>query len=414
MLPRAPLFRFFLLLLSLCAVLCACKQEGPRRAAEPPTVAWIHIRPERLALDMELLGRTKAFLTAEVRPQVDGIILERRFTEGTDVRAGKVLYRIDPALYRAAVESAKAALAEARAALAVARRTEERYRPLAAKKAVSREDFDKAQAARQQAEARVEAARAALETAAVNLAYTEVKAPVSGRIGRSSVTPGALVTRHQSEALATVQNLEKIYVDLRLSSVQWLDLQAAFAEGRLKSPADADGTGGASLHAALVLENGATYARRLPDGGGEPIQGLVQFTEVTVGESTGALTVRALFPNPDRLLLPGMHVRCVMREGVDEAAVLIPQKALRFDNKGRALALVLRESPEKAGGEPLFTLEQRVLELGRTVGNRQLIRAGLSPGERVAADGGLALPTGQKVRAAAEEQRAETADAKEE
>ena len=368
----------------------ACDRRSPKKAPadEPPTVSYMELKEEPVTLHMELPGRAQAFLVAEVRPQVGGILLERRFAEGADVREGELLYRIDPAPYRAARRSAEAELADARAALRAARLTEERYRPLALKKAVSRHDYDNALSARGQAEARLAAAEARLERAAIDLAHTEVKSPVSGRIGRSNFTAGALVTQNQAEPLATVQRLDEMYVDLSQSSAEWLELREALARGRL-----ARGEEG-GLPVTLVLENGRPYAR-LADG--EPITGRLQFSDVTVSRATGSITLRAVFPNPDRLLLPGMFVRAALPEGTDERAILVPQRAVSHDSRGRPVAHVLKDDPEGPAGFVL--LEPRILEIRRAVGPRWLVASGLRAGERLVVEHNPRLRAGRPARA---------------
>jgi len=278
---------------------CGKKTAGTPPPSGPPEVGVVTIQLQRVALTTELPGRTSPHLIAEVRPQVSGIIQKRLFTEGSDVTAGQVLYQIDPATYQAAYASAKAALARAEANLIPARLKEERFRDLVKVKAVSQQDYDDASAAIKQAEADVASAKAAVETARINLAYTRVTAPISGRIGRSTVTDGALVTANQPTALATIQQLSSMYVDVTQSSSELLILKRNLASGLLKN------NGSAQARVKLLLEDGSAY----------PLPGTLKFSEVTVDQSTGSLTLRAVFPNPQQLLLPGMFVRAILEGG---------------------------------------------------------------------------------------------------
>ncbi|RTL00195.1 MAG: efflux RND transporter periplasmic adaptor subunit, partial [Lysobacterales bacterium] len=299
---------------------------------------------------------------AEVRPQVGGIIEQRLFREGAEVGAGELLYRIDPASFQAAYDSAKAALAKAQADIRSVQLKAERYKDLVRIKAVSDQDYDDARAALAQAQAEVEAQKAALETARINLDYTQVRAPIAGRIGRSSVTPGALVTADQTTALATIQQLDPVYVDVQRSSTEWLELQQALKSGRLSHPG-ADG----SITVRLKLEDGSDY----------PQTGRLLFSEVTVDAGTGAITLRAEFPNPDQRLLPGMYVRAVLEEGIAQQALLVPQRAVSRDARGKASALVVN-----ADGKA----ERRDLVTERAVGDRWLVTTGIAAGERVIVD----------------------------
>lgn len=347
------------------AILAGC--DEPRAAVNPPAVApvevgVVEIRPEALTLTTELPGRTSAHLVAEVRPQVGGIVQQRLFREGTEVAAGEVLYRIDPASFQAAYDNAKAELAKAQADIRSVQLKAERYKDLARIKAVSDQDYDDARAAQAQAQAGIEAAKAALEIARINLDYTQVRAPIAGRIGRSSVTPGALVTADQTTALATIQQLDPVYVDVQRSSTEWLELQAALKSGRLSHPG-----GDGSIAVRLKLEDGSDY----------PQTGRLLFSEVTVDAGTGAITLRAEFPNPEQRLLPGMYVRAVLEEGVDAQALLVPQRAVSRDARGQASALVVN-----ADGKA----ERRDLQTARAVGDRWLVTAGIAAGERVIVD----------------------------
>jgi membrane fusion protein (multidrug efflux system) len=359
------------LILAGCAKQSTGVAKGP---GTPPEVGVIVIKPQRVALTTELAGRTSACLIAEVRPQVGGIIQKRLFTEGADVEAGEVLYQIDPATYQAAYNSAKAALARAEANLIPARLKFERYDELVKINAVSRQDYDDANAALKQVEADVEAGKAALETARINLAYTRVTAPISGRIGRSSVTNGALVTASQPAALATIQQLSSIYVDVTQSSAEMLRLKRDLSSGLLKS------NGAAQTKVKLLLEDGSVY----------PLPGTLKFSEVTVDESTGSITLRAVFPNPKQTLLPGMFVRAVLEEGVSDHAILVPQRGVTRDPAGNAMVMVV-------GGEE--KVEPRAIKVVRTVGENWLVSEGLKTGDRVILEGLQRARPGTPVKA---------------
>ena len=338
-------------------ILVGCGQPpapgGPPQGGTPE-VAVVVIKPERVVITTELAGRTSAYLVAEVRPQVGGIIQERLFKEGGDVKAGDILYRIDPATYQAAYASAKAALARAEANLTSIRYKAERYQELVSIKAVSQQDYDDTVAALKQVEADIEVNKAAVETARINLAYTRVSAPISGRIGKSSVTTGALVTASQATALATIQQLDPVYVDVSQSTANLLRLKQKMANGRLKH----DGVNQSKVK--LLLEDGTRY----------PQQGTLKFSDVTVDPSTGSVTLRTVFPNPNQTLLPGLYVRAILEEGVNERAILIPQQGVTRDSKGQATALVVDGSDKVA---------QRVLAVERSIGGKWLVSQGLKP-----------------------------------
>jgi membrane fusion protein, multidrug efflux system len=340
----------------------------------PPEVAVAVIQPERVVLTTELAGRASAFLVAEVRPQVGGIIQKRLFTEGADVQAGDLLYQIDPAIYEAAYAGARAALARAEANLAPVRYRAGRYKELAAIKAVSQQNYDDAVAALKQAESEIEVGKAQAETARINLAYTRVTAPISGRIGKSSVTIGALVTANQGSALAVIQQLDPVYVDAPQSSANLLRLKRRLASGKLKS------AGESQTKVRLLLEDGAPY----------PLEGALQFSDVTVDPSTSSFILRMTFPNPDRVLLPGMFVRAVIEEGVDEQALLVPQQGVTRDPKGNALAMVVND----AGNAEL-----RMIKVERAIGDKWLASDGLKPGERVIVEGVQKTRPGAPVKA---------------
>jgi membrane fusion protein (multidrug efflux system) len=364
-------------MLAGCLVAAGCGKKSTSvgtTAGAPPEVGVEVIKPQRVALTTELAGRTSAYLIAEVRPQVGGIIQKRLFTEGADVKAGEVLYQIDPATYQAAYNSAKAALARVEANLIPARLKSERYEDLVKINAVSQQDFDEASGALKQAEAEVEAGMAALETARINLAYTKVTAPISGRIGRSSVTNGALVTANQAAALATIQYLGSMYVDVTQSSAELLRLKQNLASGLLKS------NGAAQAKVKLLLEDGSTY----------PLPGTLKFSEVTVDQSTGSVTLRAVFPNPKQILLPGMFVRAILEEGVNEHAILVSQRGVTRDPAGNAMVMVVG-TEEK--------VEPRGIKVVRTVGDNWLVSEGLKAGDRVILEGLQKARPGTPVKA---------------
>jgi membrane fusion protein (multidrug efflux system) len=363
-----------ILIMGLILTGCGNKQPGGPPQAGTPEVGVVTVQPERVMLTTELPGRTAAYLIAEVRPQVGGIIQKRLFTEGSDVTMGEVLYQIDPAVYQANYNSAKAALAKADANLIPIRLKAGRYAELVKINAVSQQDYDDASAALKQAEADVEAGKAAVESARINLAYTKVTAPISGRIGRSSVTNGALVTASQSAALATIQQLSPIYVDVTQSSAELLRLKQNLASGLLKS------NGAAQARVRLLLEDGSPY----------PLPGTLKFSEVTVDQSTGSITLRAIFPNPKHTLLPGMFVRAILEEGVNEHAILVPQRGVTRNPAGNAMVMVVG-SEEK--------VEPRVIKVLRTVGENWLVSEGLKAGDRVILEGLQKARPGMPVKA---------------
>ena len=362
--------------LCLCALLlgalAACGDSAPP-AASAPEVGIVTVAPQALALTTELPGRTVAHLIAEVRPRVSGIVQKRLFTEGGKVRAGEVLYQLDPATYQAAFDSAKATLAKAQANLVTAKLKSGRYVDLAKIEAVSQQDKDDAVAATQEYAADVAAAQAALETARINLDYTRISAPISGRISTSSVTPGALVTADQTGVLATIQQLDPIYIDVTQSSAELLRLRSELASGRIKSTGD----GAASVE--LKLEDGSTYAHK----------GTLAFTGITVSESTGTITLRAVFPNPDGVLLPGMYVRAVLDEGTDAHAILVPQQGITHDGAGSATALVVGADNK---------VVQRNVKTGIAIGAKWRVLDGLAAGDRLIVEGTQKVRAGQVVK----------------
>jgi membrane fusion protein (multidrug efflux system) len=356
---------FLLLSLLLAAPLAGCaKGKGdaaPKGPPPPPEVGYVTVTPRRVTLTTELPGRITAFLVAEVRPEVGGIIRKRLFTEGSDVKEGQVLYEIDPSSYQAAYDSAKAALLRAEANLVPRRLKADRYRDLVAINAVSRQDADDAAAALRQAEAEVAGAKAAVDAARINLAHTRVKAPITGRIGRSTVTMGALVTASQPTPLSTIQKFDPVYVDVTQSSANLLKLREKVATGKIVK----DSRGAV---AKLLLEDGSTY----------PMTGTLKFSDVTVDPGTGSVTIRTVFPNPKGILLPGMYVRAVLEEGVAEQGIVVPQRGVTRDATGKAIALVVA---------PGDKVELRNLEVSRTVGDGWLVEKGIAPGDRVIVEG---------------------------
>lgn len=354
--------------------LAACSGKAPPPAPAPAQVAVLTLQAQPVSLVTELPGRTVAFRIAEVRPQVNGVILKRLFTEGGTVRAGQQLYLIDPAPFEASLQSAEAALARAEATATSTRLLAQRYKPLADARAVSRQDYDNAVASQDQAAADVASAKAAVQTARINLAYTKVLAPIGGRTGRSSVTEGALVGANQATALLVIQQLDPIYVDVTQASTVLLRLQRELAAGQLKK------VGTAQAETKLLLEDGTPYAER----------GKLQFSEVTVDSGTGSITLRAVFPNPQNTLLPGMFVREQVEEGVDERGLLVPQRAVAHNPKGDATVTVV-DADSKA--------VVRVVKTERAIGDQWLVSGGVSAGEKVIILGIQGVQPGAVVRA---------------
>ena len=362
------------------AALGACGRKGAAPAPPPPEVGYVVVRARPVTLTTDLPGRTTAFVTADVRPQVNGIILQRLFTEGTDVAKGQALYQIDPKPYQAMVEQARGQLANALANLQTTRLQAQRYADLVKINAVSRQDNDNSQAAYGQARANVQQYQAAVDTARINLGYTTIRAPVSGRIGRSLVTIGALAVSGQTNALATIQVLDPIYVDVTQSSDELLQLTHALTKGGLnRSP---------TAHARLILSDGSTYDR----------EGLIRFSEAQVDPSTGSVTLRALFPNPARTLLPGMYVREHIEQAVDPAGVLVPQTAVARGPKGDASVMVVENG----------AAQTRPVTISRAYGPDWLVTSGLTPGQELITEGGSKVQQpGTKVRAVPADQLAD-------
>ncbi|NIF23352.1 MULTISPECIES: efflux RND transporter periplasmic adaptor subunit [Pantoea] len=347
------------LMLSGSFVLTGCDGSKSEQAAQqqPPEVGVLTLKTAPLQMTTELPGRTSAYRVAEVRPQVSGIVLKRNFVEGSDVKAGESLYQIDPATYQAAYDSAKGDLVQAQANARIADLTLKRYKPLLGTKYISQQDYDTAAATAAQNAAAVQVAQANVETARINLAYTKVTSPISGRIGKSSVTEGALVQSAQTTALATVQQLDPMYVDVTQSSDDFLRLKAELESGQLQQ-----NNGKASV--TLLMQNGSTYAQ----------QGSLEFSDVTVDETTGSITLRAVFPNPGHNLLPGMFVRARLQEGVNPTALLVPQQAVTRTPTGQATAMVVGADNK---------VEVRNIEAPQAIGDKWLVTSGLKAGDRV-------------------------------
>lgn len=363
-------------LVAPCAVAMlsvACHKKPPP-PPPPPQVGVVTLQAQPVTRTTELPGRTAPTLSSDVRPQVNGIIKARLFVEGSDVTQGQVLYQIDPAPYQAALDQAKGTLANAQANLVTMRLQAERYADLVKINAVSRQDNDNAQATYRQALATVQSDQAAVEAAAINLGYTKVRAPISGRIGRSVVTPGALVTSDQTTALATIQSLRPIYVDVVQSADNLLKLRQALTGGQL------DRAGPLSAKVKLMLSDGSAY----------PEEGVLKFSEVTVDQSTGSVTLRAIFPNPHDVLLPGMFVRAELNEGIYPDAILAPQQGVSHDPKGAATAMVVGQDGK---------VQSRTLTTAEAYGDKWLVTGGLKPGDRLIVDGLQAAQPGEKVKA---------------
>jgi membrane fusion protein (multidrug efflux system) len=366
-----------LLLVAPLLALAACgggdesAQAGP--GAGPggtPEVGVVTVQPTRVPVVTELAGRTSAFRSSEVRPQVTGLIRKRYFTEGSIVHQGDPLYQIDSSLYRASVNQAEANLASARATAEAAKARAERYKPLAEIEAVSQQDYTDARAQARQAAAAVEQQQAALQTARINLDYTTVPAPITGRIGRSRFTVGALVTTSQTEPLTTIQQLDPIYVDIQRSSSDMLALRRSLAKG---------GVVPASATVRLTLEDGTDYG----------YTGTVEFSEVVVDPNTGTVTMRARFPNPEGLLLPGMFVRARFAQAIDTQAFLVPSQGVTRDPKGNATVLVVGKDNK---------VVQRKVDAARMVGSNWVITDGLKPGDKIITQGTAKVRPGQAVK----------------
>ena len=349
------------LVLSLALSGCGQQPAGaPPQGATP--VGVVTVKSQTVSITTELPGRTSPFKIAEVRPQINGIVQQRLFVEGADVKTGEKLYQIDPALYKTALDSAQASLAKAKANWVTVKLKADRYRDLVKINAVSKQDFDDAEATFKQAEADVAANKALADTARINLDYTRIVSPISGRIGISTVTPGALLTANQTVALTTVQQLDPIYVDVIQSSAELMRMKHALENGLLKR------AGPDAVKVNLLLDDNVHYA----------LEGKLEFSDVTVDQGTGTVTLRAVFPNPKQDLLPGMFVRAILEEGVNEQGILVPQQGVTHDPRGNATALVLGQDGK---------VELRVLELGDALGDKWVVKSGLKAGDQLIVDG---------------------------
>ncbi|MBO9498084.1 MAG: efflux RND transporter periplasmic adaptor subunit [Novosphingobium sp.] len=344
---------------SIALALAGCSDSSKQHDKGPPTVGYVVVAPSAVPIPVSLGGRTVAFETSEVRPQVSGIIQRRLFTEGSNVRAGQPLYQIDPSLYRASALQAQANLAAARATAEAARAKANRYKPLAEQQAIAQQDYTDAEATARQAEAAVAQASAALETARINLRFATVTAPISGRIGRSLVTTGALASASQADPLAVIQRYDPMYVDMQQSSADLTALRQQLAKGQVNP---------GSTTVQLQLEDGTTY----------PLPGVVEFSDVSVSESTGTVTLRARFPNPGGLLLPGMFVNAVFEQAVQPQAYLVPQAALQRDFDGSAFVYIVGADNKAA---------RRKVTAARTSGADWVITDGLQRGDKVITQG---------------------------
>jgi membrane fusion protein (multidrug efflux system) len=368
-------------MLSGSLALTGCNdKEAQQGAPHAPQVGVVTLKTEPLNVTTELPGRTAAFRIAEVRPQVGGIILKRNFVEGSEIKAGTSLYQIDPATYQAAYNSAKGDLVKAQANAQISRLTVTRYKPLLGTNYISKQDYDTAVATAAQADAAVVSAKAAVESARINLAYTKVTSPISGRIGISSVTEGALVSTGQTNALATVQQLDPIYVDVTQSSNDFLRLKQELADGSLKQV-------NGKAQVKLLLDNGKEYSQA----------GTLEFSDVTVDETTGSITLRAIFPNPNDALLPGMFVRARLDEGVNDNALLVPQQGITRNPRGDATAMVIGADNK---------VELRTVTTTQAIGDKWVVTDGLKSGDKVIVTGLQKIKPGVQVTAQEVDQNA--------
>ncbi|MFA7553307.1 MAG: efflux RND transporter periplasmic adaptor subunit [Spongiibacteraceae bacterium] len=372
--------RNLLFSLLLTTLLVACNDETPPMLA-PPAVTVVTLQAEDVTLTRELPGRVASSRVAEIRPQVTGILQRRLFTEGSHVEAGEGLYQIEDASYRAEVNSARAALARAEAALTLAQLTAKRSAELVKVNAISTQDNENAIAVLSQAKADVNVAKAHLEASSVTLGYTLISSPISGRIGKSNVTEGALVTANQETALATVQQLDPVYIDVTRSGSELLQLRQQFAAGTLKTDS--------TMPVTLLLEDGSRY----------PHNGELAFSEVSVDPSTGSYALRINMPNPDQILMPGMYLRAVVAEGVRTNAVLAPQQGITRDPKGNATAMVLNQDNK---------VELRNVTVSRTIGDKWLVEDGLASGDKLIVEGLQKIQPGMVVAQVTERNSAAT------
>ncbi|KTB95081.1 hemolysin D [Pseudomonas syringae ICMP 11293] len=361
----------FVIYAALIGLLSGCSDGNSPPAAEKPSVSVVTVKPRSQSLTTELAGRTKAYMVAEIRPQVSGIVQQRLFVEGAEIKAGQPLYQLDSATYQAALAESQATLAKSRATLKSAQATAKRDVQLAKIDAISQQDKEDAEASLLTAAAEVKVAEADVQTARINLAYTRITAPISGRIETSTVTPGALVVAQQDTALTTVQQLDPIYVDVTQSTTELLRLKRDLASGKLQTNSDGE------ARITLKLDDGSTYSQ----------EGRLQFSGVSVNEGTGTVTLRASFANPERLLLPGMYVVAVLEQAQDQNAILIPQKAVTRSASGQTTVLLVVDGK----------IEQRVISVDRTVGNQWWVSSGLKANDQVVVEGGQKTPVGTEV-----------------
>jgi membrane fusion protein (multidrug efflux system) len=357
-------------ILALALLLAGCGAKDSKKDPPAPEVGYVVVTTQSAPLDIELAGRTTAYETSEVRPQVSGVIKARRFQEGAIVHAGQTLYEIDPSLYRAAAAQAQANLANAQAVREAAEAKAARYRPLADMEAVSKQDYTDAAAAAKQAAAAVAQNKAALDTATINLKFTRVPAPITGRIGRSMATTGALVTNGQTDPLTTIQRLDPMFVDVQQSSADLVALRRSLSAG---------GVTPSSATVRLVLEDGSDY----------PLAGQVEFSEAMVDQNTGTVTLRARFPNPSGLLLPGMYVRARLSQAIAQNAILVPQQAVSRDPRGGGSVMLVGPNSKAV---------MQTISSDRTVGDKWLVTSGLKAGDKVIVEGLSRIKPGQTVR----------------
>lgn len=369
---RKPLPILFHVLALVALAGCSVSTEAPKASAQ--TVGVVAMKAQQVPITTELSGRTSGYLEADVRPQVGGVIQQRLFTEGDDVKAGEVLYQIDPSTYQAALASARATLQNAEAAAISARSKAERDAELVKIDAISKQDNDDAVAALKEAQAQVASGKAAVQAARINLGFTRISAPISGRIGTSTVTPGALVTASQTDALTTITQLDPIYVDVTQSSADLLRLRRELASGKLKR-----GQGAHAARITLLLEDGSTYAH----------EGDLKVRGITVDPTSGSVTLRAVVPNPEHLLLPGMYVRARLEEAVADQAILVPQQAVTRNADGSADVLLVGTNDR---------VMQQAVTIDRAVGAQWLVSAGLKAGDRVIVDGLQKIKVGDTVK----------------
>ena len=370
-------WQLLLLLFAAAMLLSACKRDPPPLKQPPPDVTVAQARRASVPVTVELPGRTNAYRVAQVRARVDGIVLKREFKQGADVRAGQRLYQIDPAPYRATLANARAGLGRAQASVAAVNAQAARYQRLVGSQAVSRQEYDNAVSSLDKALADVEAGKAQVQTASINLGYTDVTAPIEGRTGIALVTEGAYVQSGAATLMTTIQQIDPIYVDLSQSSVQGLRLRRDIADGQVRS------AGNRQAGVTVFLEDGSQY----------PVSGTVQFSDITVDPNTGSVTVRAIVPNPKHLLLPGMFVRGRIEQGIDEDVLLVPQAGVTHNPQGQAVALVVG---------PGNRVVQRTIQAVRTVGADWVVTGGLKEGEKIIVAGLQKARPGTPVRVTAQ------------